>query len=355
MEMTGVYLSFIYSTKMSGIKVIKVWMWIGMVMIFFQIVLGGITRLTGSGLSITKWEIVTGTLPPMNQEEWIDEFNLYKETPQYKKINEGMSMEEFKMIYFWEFVHRLWARSMGFVFLIPFLFFLFKGWLSKSLKIDLFVVFILAGFVGLFGWVMVASGLIDRPWVNAYKLSVHLGLALITMSYLLYTILKNADYSVFPVVRGKWPFVLFILICIQILLGAMMSGMKAALVYPSFPMMNQFFIDPIIFNLDLWRLESFVHYDKSSFLPALVQFLHRSTAFGIVVVFLYAAKNFFTNLWIRSLAVVILVQILLGVTTLVLSKARIPLFWGVLHQAMGILCLLLCLKWVLDIKLKHSS
>ena len=122
MENGGVYLSFIYATKMSEIKIIKVWMWIGMVMIFFQIVLGGITRLTGSGLSITKWDIVTGTLPPMNQSEWVDEFNLYKETPQYKKINEGMSMDQFKVIYFWEFVHRLWARSMGFVFLIPFLF-----------------------------------------------------------------------------------------------------------------------------------------------------------------------------------------------------------------------------------------
>ncbi len=355
MENGRVYLSFIYSIKMSGIKVIKVWMWIGMVMIFFQIVLGGITRLTGSGLSITKWDIVTGTLPPMNQSEWVDEFNLYKETPQYKKINEGMSMDQFNVIYFWEFVHRLWARSMGFVFLIPFLFFWFKGWLSNSLKLDLFMVFILAGFVGLFGWIMVASGLVDRPWVNAYKLSVHLGLALITMAYLLYTILKNADISVFPIVTGNWPFVLLILVSLQILLGGMMSGMKAALVYPSFPMMNQFFIDPIIFNLDFWRLDSFVHYDRSAFLPALVQFLHRGTAFAIMAVFLYTAKNSFANPWIRSFAMVILVQILLGVTTLVLSKARIPLFWGVSHQAIGIVCLLLSLKWVIDIKLKQTS
>lgn len=340
---------------MNGIRLVKVWMWIGMLMIFFQIILGGITRLTGSGLSITKWDIVTGALPPLDQADWNYQFDLYKQTPQYQKINQGMSLDQFKMIFFWEYLHRLWARSMGFVFIIPFSFFWFKGWLSTSLKKDLFIVFLLAGLVGLFGWIMVASGLVERPWVNAYKLSIHLGLALITMGYLLYIIIKNSTLSLFPVNKGNWPRFLFFLVCIQIFLGGMMSGMKAALVYPSFPKMNQYFIDPIVVNLDYWKLDSFIQYDKSSFLPALVQIFHRSIAFLILGVFVFAARKSFKNSWVRCLAVVILVQILLGITTLVLSKAMIPIFWGVSHQAIGIICLLLCLKWVIDNKVSTSA
>jgi len=155
---------------------VKIWLFIGLVMIFVQVLLGGITRLTGSGLSITKWEIVTGILPPMSQEAWQAEFDLYKATPQYQKINEGMSLSEFKFIYFWEYIHRLWARMMGFVFIIPFVVFLFKGHLDKALIKRLGGVVLMAAIVASFGWIMVASGLEDRPWVNAYKLSLHLGL-----------------------------------------------------------------------------------------------------------------------------------------------------------------------------------
>lgn len=336
-------------------KVVKVWMWTGMIMIFFQIILGGITRLTGSGLSITKWDIVTGTLPPLNQNEWNQEFELYKLTPQYQKINQGMSLGQFKMIYFWEYMHRLWARSMGLVFLFPFLFFWYNGWLNKSLKMDLFIVFLLAGLVGLFGWIMVASGLVDRPWVNAYKLSVHLGLALITMGYLLYTILKNSNISTFPHLVRKVSFYLFIVICIQILLGGMMSGMKAALVYPTFPLMNGYLIDPILFNTQYWNADSFIHYDKSAFLPAWIQLLHRFTAFIILGLFIYMSKKQWANVWVKGFGIVLLVQIILGITTLVSSIGQIPVVWGVLHQGVGIACLLLSLKWYLDSKLKVSS
>ena len=161
---------------------VKIWLVIGLVMIFFQIIIGGITRLTGSGLSITKWEIETGAIPPLNHDQWQDEFELYKRTPQYQKINQGMDLSRFKWIYFWEYLHRLWARSMGFVFLIPLVIFWLKGYLGvKGLKKDLLIVFLLAALVGMFGWIMVGSGLVERPWVNAYKLSIHLGLALITV------------------------------------------------------------------------------------------------------------------------------------------------------------------------------
>ena len=157
-------------------KAVKVWLIIGLVMIFFQVVIGGVTRLTGSGLSITKWEIVTGTLPPLSDSQWLEEFELYKATPQYQKINEGMSLSDFKFIYFWEYFHRLWARSMGFVFLFPFLFFWWKGWIDKPLMQRLGITVLLAAIVASFGWIMVASGLIDRPWVIAYKLTSRLSI-----------------------------------------------------------------------------------------------------------------------------------------------------------------------------------
>jgi len=155
-------------------RIVKIWLIIGLVMIFFQVVIGGITRLTGSGLSITKWEIVTGTIPPLNSADWEEAFDLYKATPQYKQINKGMSMSEFKFIYFWEFIHRLWARTMGFVFLFPFLFFLGTQRFSKKLFKQLIVVFLLAALVASLGWIMVASGLRDLPWVSPYKLTLHL-------------------------------------------------------------------------------------------------------------------------------------------------------------------------------------
>ena len=156
---------------------LKIWLLTGVFMLFVQIIVGGITRLTGSGLSITKWEIITGTIPPLNAVQWDAAFDLYQATPQYQKINQGMSLAEFKFIYFWEYIHRLWARAMGFVFLIPFIYFAIKGWIDRKLMKNLGIVVLLAALAASFGWIMVNSGLKDRPWVNAYKLAVHLGIA----------------------------------------------------------------------------------------------------------------------------------------------------------------------------------
>lgn len=169
---------------------LKYWLFTGLIFLFFQVVIGGITRLTGSGLSITKWDIVTGTFPPMSEETWIEEFELYKKTPQYHKINAGMSISAFKWIYFWEYLHRLWARTMGFVFLIPFLIFYRKKLISNHLLRRLGVVILLAMLAATFGWIMVASGLVNRPWVNAYKLSFHLCIALSVYTALLWTYLE---------------------------------------------------------------------------------------------------------------------------------------------------------------------
>ncbi|MCL4109217.1 UNVERIFIED_CONTAM: hypothetical protein GTU68_062985 [Idotea baltica] len=321
---------------------------LGVVMILCQILIGGITRLTESGLSITKWELVTGSIPPVGEGEWRIEFDRYKGTPQYKKINEGMSLRDFKFIYFWEYLHRLWARWMGLVFILPFLFFIYKGWLSGRIIKRLVVVAGLAGAAGLFGWIMVASGLVDRPWVNAYKLSIHLGLALLVLGYLFWTLLL----CVFPSedkARGGLVQVLLCylgLVIVQILLGGMMSGMKASLVYPTWPDFHGEMIPAVLLNLSSWNVDNFVDYDASTFMVSLVQLLHRSVAYllvmsGLWLVWRYRYSRIFRcNKWIPSVFIILLIcQVLLGIWTLLGSIGAIPILLGVLHQLGGILIL----------------
>ena len=174
-------------------KKVVLWLFIGLVMVFIQVIVGGITRLTESGLSITKWEVISGTLPPLSENDWVQQFDLYKSTPQYKEINEGMDLDDFKFIYFWEYIHRFWARIMGLVFIVPFLYFLFKGYIDRVLLKNLSVVILFALLAATFGWIMVASGLVERPWVNAYKLSIHLMIAFSVYISLLWTFLCARD------------------------------------------------------------------------------------------------------------------------------------------------------------------
>ena len=330
-------------------RAVKVWLAIGVFMVFMQVVIGGITRLTGSGLSITKWEVVTGTLPPLNAAQWEEAFDLYKATPQYEKINEGMTMGEFKFIYFWEYFHRLWARTMGFVFAIPFFIFLLKGWFDKMLKRRLLVTVAMAAIVASFGWIMVASGLVDRPWVNAYKLTMHLSLALILFSYLLWTFFKV--YQPFPQVihsdlLKKGALVLIILLAVQIVLGGIMSGMKAALFYPTWPDLNGEAIPSILFDSAAWTVENLVNYDQTPFMAALIQVLHRSTAYLLIIIGLwYTIKALGTTITasfrvgIYLFVSMLIIQVLLGILTVVNSKAAVPVDLGVYHQAGALLLL----------------
>lgn len=326
-------------------KVLRIWFAVGLIMIFVQIIIGGVTRLTGSGLSITRWEIVTGTLPPMNARDWEIAFDEYKATPQYSKINEGMSMSEFKFIYFWEYFHRLWARFMGFVFLFPFVFFIWKGTLRGKLLIQTFTLFFLAALVASFGWIMVASGLIDRPWVNTYKLTLHLSLAILTFLYLLFLNLKTSGVQ--NVYLGnsqkKVLLVLFVGVCVQIMLGGVVSGSKAALSYPTWPTMNGAWVPKELFDPSNWTWSHFIQYDTNPFFPAVVQFAHRTLAYilsvGIVLWFFWV-KNLGDTHWKRmnmALLLVLVVQICLGIFTLLNSVGDIPVLWGSLHQGVGIL------------------
>jgi len=316
------------------------------VLIFFQIFIGGVTRITGSGLSITKWEIVTGTLPPMNTAAWESEFDLYKSTPQYQKINQGMSLSDFKFIYFWEYFHRLWARLMGFIFLFPFIFFLIKKWIDPWMIRQLAMVIFWAMMAALFGWIMVASGLVDRPWVNAYKLSLHLGIALMTFSFLLWGTLKGFSLEKLAVdnkVLYRMTKLFLVALILQIFFGAVVSGMRAALYYPSWPDLNGQFLPSVLFDPDSWSWENIADYDKDAFMPALIHVLHRNWgyvvyAFGMYLsyrAFRFPLRRFYYGLNI-ALIVFLNLQVLLGILTLINSKATIPLFYGIMHQAVAI-------------------
>ncbi len=327
----------------------------GLVMIFFQIVIGGVTRLTGSGLSITRWEIVTGSIPPLNEMDWLSEFELYKQTPQYQKINQGMTVGEFKFIYFWEYFHRLWARLMFFVFVIPFVWFLWRGMLSRRILPRMLTVVALAGLEGFFGWAMVASGLIKRPWVNAYNLTLHLCMALVIFTYLLWTWFlaaspKLPDFASPRFRRLAWT--LFGVAFFQIALGAIMSGSKAGLFFPTWPDMNGEYFPAVLLDGSHWTLDSFIHYDTNPFMPALIHLLHRNTAYLLTGMVLYFVWKIFQEnispLLRRSgwaLVGAVSIQVLLGIFTVINCKAKVPVDLGVAHQA-GAVVLLSVVLWI---------
>ncbi|MBK8969643.1 MAG: COX15/CtaA family protein [Lewinellaceae bacterium] len=330
-------------------KIVRLWLITGLVMIFFQIIIGGVTRLTGSGLSITRWEVVTGTVPPLSAEAWEEAFDLYKATPQYQKINQGISLSDFKFIYFWEYFHRLWARLMFFVFIIPFAWFLWRGMFSRPLVPRLVVVVLLAGLEGFFGWAMVASGLIERPWVNAYNLTLHLCMALVIFCYLLWTtfVAFNLKHSVFHnrmLARFSW--FLFLLTFVQIAFGALMSGTKAGLFYPTWPAMQGGFVPSILLDFSQWKLDSFAAYDSNPFMPALIQFLHRNTAYLLTIIVLYFSWRVIRleisvqlRKGIMFMLCALFLQITLGILTLINCIGQIPVVLGVLHQAGAVLLL----------------
>jgi cytochrome c oxidase assembly protein subunit 15 len=338
---------------------VKIWLLIGLVMVFIQVVVGGITRLTDSGLSITEWAVIQGTIPPLNETQWLDAFEKYKiaARKQFESLHANMTLSEFKVIFFWEYIHRLWARLMGFVFLVPFLYFLTKKWIPQWLLKRLGVVILLAATAATFGWIMVASGLNDdtRTWVSAYKLMGHLLIATSLFAYLFWTYLlvaqpKVKDAHLVGLRKLGWG--VAVVLVLQIAFGALMAGMRAALIHPSFPM----FVE----GERLWNaltvgvnVDSFVDYEKSTYAKAIVQIIHRTTAYllvGFVIYFLFQLfkQNISTHLKNGGvvLASILGVQFLLGVLTIVNSIGRVPIAYGVLHQAVALL-LLVALLYVI--------
>ena len=339
-------------------KFVKVWLLLGLFMLFMQIVVGGITRLTGSGLSITKWEIITGTLPPMTDASWQIEFEEYKKTPQYEKINLDMEMGNiftsgtFKFIYFWEYIHRLWARLMGFVFLFPCLLFMALKWVDKPLLKRLGIVILLAALAATFGWIMVASGLIERPWVNAYKLAMHLCIGISVFAMMLWTCFyafNIRQINVSSTIKRYFSW-FTVLLAIQIFFGGVMSGMKAGLFYPTWPDMNGEFIPQIVFDISQYTVDNFNNYDQNTLLPSLIQVIHRSLAYVLTTSGLYIFIKSFNTLKLNDKSVsailfisLLISQVVLGIVTLVNCKGSIPVELGAMHQGLAVILLGVCL------------
>ncbi len=334
-------------------KQVGIWLLIGAFMVFIQVIIGGITRLTESGLSITQWEVVGGTLPPLNENQWQEAFGLYKETPEYQKVNKGMSLGEFKFIYFWEYMHRLWARLLGFVFLLPFIWFLLKRkmtkkWIKRSLG-----AFALGGLAGIFGWLMVVSGLQDRPMVSPYRLVIHLSIAIITMQYLLWNgwillIPRDPRRLNLPGIR-KFSIALTVLVSIQIIFGALVSGMESAPVYPTWPDMNGSFLPSVMLNAENWSRNTFINFNQALLPHAVVQFLHRNLGYLIFLLAIPFTRNglkYFskpgsktTRFAVILTPILILIQAVFGIIILLTTSSHIPVLSAVIHQAIAIILL----------------
>ena len=326
---------------------LSVWLATMFWLIAIMIIVGGLTRLTDSGLSITTWELFSGFLPPLNSLEWENYFNLYKEIPEYKVQNYSMSMNEFKVIFWWEWVHRFLGRLVGIAFLIPLIIFTIKVKFNK-LK-SLYFIFFLICFQGFLGWYMVSSGLIDRIDVSHYRLSLHLLMAFIILSLIYWNYLNlkkikmNNEINIFLVI-------FFVsLIFLQIIIGAFVSGMDAGQIYNSWPLMgnNYFPNDNDISNL--FKLNAFND-------PSLVQFIHRNLAYLICLVYLIIfSKVYLNNLNILKspinvIGVFLILQIVLGILT-ILNGAQI--YIASMHQITSIFLVSSCI-YLLFINRKTS-
>jgi cytochrome c oxidase assembly protein subunit 15 len=330
-------------------------------MLIGQVILGGITRLTGSGLSITSWDIITGVIPPMNKQEWLELFELYKQTPQYHKINADFTLKDFKFIYFWEYFHRLWVRALGIIFLIPFIIFVILKQIDIFLIKRLALVVLLAALTASAGWIMVMSGLVDRPWVNAYKLTLHFLLAVVTIGAMVKCIADVYLMENKPK-KGHTRFVMILLIfaAVQLVFAGLMAGMRAGLYYATWPSMNGTFIPEVLRNIDNWTLHNLTNYDRFAFAPALVQFVHRMLAYVILLltVYFYHKKRNHVHTsaikWLTVSYLLVVFQVFLGIMTLLKIKTGIPLVYGTLHQLVGVLYVISLLFLYFSLRKKIS-
>jgi heme a synthase len=327
---------------------VAVWLLICCLMVFATLVVGGVTRLTHSGLSIVEWQPLVGTLPPRGDAAWQDVFAKYQRTPEYVKVNRGMPLDEFKYIFWWEYWHRLLGRAIGIVFLLPLVWFWVRGRLERALLVPLVGMFVLGGLQGAMGWYMVKSGLVDDPRVSAYRLTAHLGLAFVLFAWMLWTALGLWH----PRASGPWigarrqlqpaAAALGALVFAMILSGGLVAGLRAGLVYNTFPLMDGQFVPAAAFIArPLWR-----NFAQN---PATVQFDHRLIGWSLALL----VPAFW--LWSRrvplppraSRAVVLLLaalalQIGLGIATLLLV---VPIPLAAAHQA-GALLLFGVVLWV---------
>ena len=315
-------------------KSIIIWLLTGCFLIYLMVVIGGITRLTHSGLSMVEWNPILGSLPPMSDADWKMPFEKYQQSPEYQIINNQFSLEEFKSIYWWEYIHRFLGRSIGVVFLIPFFNFLFKKRFDKPLLRKMGVLLALGAFQGVLGWYMVYSGLQKEPHVSHYRLAAHLISAFTVFGFTFWYALdllypKPVQTNEITKKVKRMTITMFTLIVIQIIYGAFVAGLKAGLFYNTFPKMGTKFIPETVTSFDPF-------YKNLLENPAGVQFIHRTLAYFVVIVVLFvwetARKINMTALQRRAsnfMLAVVCAQFLLGVITILYA---VPVTMGVLHQ-----------------------
>jgi cytochrome c oxidase assembly protein subunit 15 len=342
-------------------KLIATWIFVGVAMLIVQVLIGGITRLSGSGLSITEWKPIMGALPPMNETEWQQAFKQYQQIAQYKYINNHFVLSDFKFIFFWEWFHRLWARFIAVAFVIPFIYFIVKKHIKKEMVNPLIILVLLGALEGAIGWIMVKSGLNDENlYVNHIKLSIHFISAMFIISYAvvfgLSLIIKKDEFIINPKLK-KFTIQLIALLAVQLIYGAFMAGLKAANAAPTFPTINGMIVPDTMFKNGLL--------DGLFFNKIAIHFIHRLLAYSIfiiVVIWWVKAKKNSTSLLFSKVKnypfILVSAQVLLGIIA-VLTSPQIVLgsfgffeWMALLHQLVGLLLLLSLVANLYLIKIK---
>ncbi|MDG1162232.1 MAG: COX15/CtaA family protein [Burkholderiales bacterium] len=325
------------SLQISHRKQVVGWLVVCGILVFCMIIVGGATRLTHSGLSIVEWEPIVGTIPPLNDTDWNQVFDEYKGSPEYQLINFGMSLDEFKVIFWWEYFHRLLGRLIGFVFFVPFLFFLITRRLNAGLTGRLLGIFALGGLQGGMGWYMVASGLVDEPNVSQYRLTAHLGIAFLIFGAITWTamsVLYPSKTNLSVPVRSmyKTSVAVSATLFLMVLSGGFVAGLQAGLIYNTFPLMGNSFIPPNLFALTPFWTNFFDNMTT-------VQFDHRIIAYILAImipIFWFKLRRRDVSNRTKTLSNLLLgllaLQIVLGITTLIY---HVPTVLGVAHQAIG--------------------
>lgn len=310
-------------------RAVAIWLFVCAGMVLAMMIIGAITRLTESGLSMVEWRPLFGWLPPIGDAEWNRVFALYRETSEYRLANSGMTLDEFKTIFWWEFIHRLWGRSIGVVFAVPFLVFLFRGMIPRKLAPHMVALFLLGGFQGVIGWWMVKSGFVDRTDVSQYRLAIHLVMAFFILGYLLWVALEivSPRDSAAAALRFH-AMAALALVFATAFAGGLVAGLRAGLDYNTWPLMGDGLVPEGVLDLSPWWLNAFEN-------VATVQFDHRMLAyvtFATIVALWWRARGAEPRLRraVTALAHMSVLQVGLGIATLLLT---VPLPLAVLHQA----------------------
>lgn len=319
-------------------KMVRWWLYAVFVVLIAIVMVGGATRMTGSGLSITEWKPIHGVIPPLNHAEWLEEFDKYRQIPQYQQINKGMALEEFQFIFWWEWAHRMLARFVGFLVAVPLIFFWVTGRLQDGLKARMLGILALGGLQGAIGWWMVASGLSVLTSVSQYRLAVHLTMACVIITAVFYVARGLAEYTEKPASRSLQRFAgwLVLAILVQIYLGGLVAGLHAGLTYNTWPLMDGAIIPSDLFiNQPYWR-NLFEN-------PKTVQFIHRMFAYTVLVLAVLHAVQAHrhaagTTHARRSVVLLglILMQAAIGIIALL---TMVPIEWGLAHQGFALVVL----------------